>query len=99
MPCVRDQRFRIKDRPFWRLRPRLAPRLSPGPVYLVDDGADGRAILAEHSARLPVIMTTGSGDLAAPALKAGATAFVQIPFGRSKILSVPKHLGGGAGGD
>lgn len=65
-------------------------------------GQDGFAViraLAERSVRLPVIMMTGSGDLTVLALKAGASDFVQKPFGRSEILSVLEQLRAEVGGD
>lgn len=99
MPFVGDQRFRAKDRPFSRPRLGLAPRMSPGPAQLVGDDANGRATLAEHPARLPVMIMTGSVNQAVLALKVGAADFVQKPFGRSDMLSVPEHPYAGAGGD
>lgn len=58
-------------------------------------GQDGFAVhrvLSERSVRLPVIMMTGSGDLTVLAMKAGASDFMQKPFGRSELLSVIEHL-------
>lgn len=53
--------------------------------------ADGFAVqkaLEEHQIRLPVVMMTGSGDLTLLAWKAGVSAFIPKPFGRTEILSV-----------
>lgn len=58
-------------------------------------GQDGFAVqraLAERSVDLPVIMMTGSGDLTILAMKAGASDFMQKPFGRGELLSVLDQL-------
>lgn len=52
------------------------------------DGFAVQKALAERSVRLPVVMMTGSGDLTLLAWKAGVSAFIPKPFGRSEILSV-----------
>lgn len=65
-------------------------------------GEDGFAVhraLADRSVTLPVIMMTGSGDLTVLALKAGASEFMQKPFGRSEILSVLDQLSAEPGCD
>lgn len=52
---------------------------------------DGFAVvkaLTERDVALPVVMMTGSGDLTLLAWKAGVSAFIPKPFGRSEILSV-----------
>lgn len=52
---------------------------------------DGFAVvkaLTERSIGLPVVMMTGSGDLTLLAWKAGVSAYIPKPFGRSEILSV-----------
>lgn len=54
-------------------------------------GQDGFAVqkaLADREVRLPVVMMTGSGDLTLLAWKAGVSAFIPKPFGRSEILAV-----------
>lgn len=54
-------------------------------------GHDGFAVykmLRDKGIKLPVVMMTGSGDLTILALKAGATEFMQKPFGRSQLLSI-----------
>jgi len=48
--------------------------------------------LAEHAIELPVVMMTGTGDLTLLAWKAGVSAFIPKPFGRSEILSVLDQL-------
>lgn len=58
-------------------------------------GQDGFAVhraLAERPVDLPVIMMTGSGDLTILAMKAGASDFMQKPFGRGELLSVLEQL-------
>ena len=65
-------------------------------------GQDGFAVhraLAERAVELPVIMMTGSGDLTILAIKAGASDFMQKPFGRGELLSVLEQLFAGAGHD
>jgi two-component system response regulator FixJ len=52
------------------------------------DGFAVQRALAERAVRLPVVMMTGSGDLTLLAWKAGVSAFIPKPFGRSEILSV-----------
>ena len=52
---------------------------------------DGFAVvkaLTERGIGLPVVMMTGSGDLTLLAWKAGVSAYIPKPFGRSEILSV-----------
>lgn len=58
-------------------------------------GQDGFAVhraLAKGPVDLPVIMMTGSGDLTVLAMKAGASDFMQKPFGRGELLSVLEQL-------
>lgn len=58
-------------------------------------GQDGFAVhraLAERPVDLPVIMMTGSGDLTLLAIKAGASDFMQKPFGRGELWSVLEQL-------
>lgn len=52
------------------------------------DGFAVQKALAEREVRLPVVMMTGSGDLTLLAWKAGVSAFIPKPFGRSEILAV-----------
>lgn len=62
-------------------------------------GKDGFAVhraLAERQVDLPVIMMTGSGDLTILAMKAGASDFMQKPFGRGELLAVLEHVFAGA---
>lgn len=56
------------------------------------DGFAVQRTLSERSIDLPVIMMTGAGDLLVLALKAGATDFIQKPFGRSELLTVLEQL-------
>lgn len=61
---------------------------------------DGFAVQRELGARgfsLPIIMMTGSGDLRVPALKGGATDFIQKPFGRSEIVAALAEVASGEG--
>jgi two-component system response regulator FixJ len=54
-------------------------------------GMDGFAvhrILAERGSDIPIVLITGSGDLMMLALKAGASDFLQKPFGRVELLSM-----------
>lgn len=74
-----------------------AGALEPGVILLdVDmpgqDGFEVNRILTSLSNDLPVIMMTGSGDLTILALKAGATDFMQKPFGRAELLGVLDQL-------
>ena len=58
-------------------------------------GKDGFAVhraLAGRGVDLPVIMMTGSGDLTILAMKAGASDFMQKPFGRGELLSALEQL-------
>jgi len=52
------------------------------------DGFAVQRALVEKGVRTPVILMTGSGDLALLALKSGAADFMQKPFDRSELLSV-----------
>ena len=57
---------------------------------------DGFAVakaLIEREIELPVVMMTGSGDLTLLAWKAGVSAFIPKPFGRTEILSVLEQVG------
>jgi two-component system response regulator FixJ len=56
------------------------------------DGFAVKKALADRSIDVPVIMMTGSGDLAVLALKAGVAEFMQKPFGRGELLSVLDQL-------
>jgi two-component system response regulator FixJ len=56
------------------------------------DGFAVHKALAERSIDVPVIMMTGSGDLTILAYKAGASEFLQKPFGRGELLSVLDQL-------
>ncbi|HVZ45158.1 MAG TPA: response regulator [Ramlibacter sp.] len=51
-------------------------------------GLDLQAALAEHPARLPFIIVTGHGDIAAArqAFKAGAVDFLEKPFDDERLL-------------
>lgn len=55
----------------------------PGP-----DGFEVQRKLAERGIKAPIILMSGAGDLTLLALKAGATEFMQKPFGRGELLSV-----------
>jgi two-component system response regulator FixJ len=58
-------------------------------------GTDGFAVtkaLANKAVTLPVVMMTGSGDLTLLAWKAGVSAYIPKPFGRSEILAVLDQL-------
>jgi two-component system response regulator FixJ len=58
-------------------------------------GPDGFAVtkaLANKAVTLPVVMMTGSGDLTLLAWKAGVSAYIPKPFGRSEILAVLDQL-------
>lgn len=52
------------------------------------DGFAVQRALVEKGIGTPVILMTGSGDLALLALKAGAADFMQKPFDRDELLSV-----------
>lgn len=56
------------------------------------DGFAVAKILAERGVNLPVIMMTGAGDLTLLAWKAGVSAYIPKPFGRTEILSVLDQL-------
>jgi len=56
------------------------------------DGFAVHKALAERSIGVPVIMMTGSGDLTILAWKAGASDFLQKPFGRGELLAVLDQL-------
>ncbi len=58
-------------------------------------GGDGFAVpeaLKNRSVEVPVVIMTGAGDLTIAALKAGASEFMQKPFGRSELLTVLDQL-------
>jgi len=58
-------------------------------------GADGfqiHQLLRDRSVDLPVILMTGGGDLTLLALKAGASDFIQKPFGRGELLSLIEQI-------
>ena len=76
-----------------------ADSIGDGLVLLDIDmpGPDGFAVqreLAERGVRAPVILMSGAGDLSLLALKAGASLFMQKPFGRGELLSVLEQVSG-----
>lgn len=73
--------------------PGAADSIGDGFVLLDIDmpGPDGFAVqreLAERGFNAPIILMSGAGDLTVLALKAGASQFMQKPFGRGELLSV-----------
>jgi two-component system response regulator FixJ len=51
------------------------------------DGFAVKKALSDRSIDVPVIMMTGSGDLAILAMRAGVADFLQKPFGRGELLT------------
>ena len=65
-------------------------------------GLEMQAVLANHPARLPVIIITGHGDVAAArqAFKANAVDFLEKPFDDAHLLrAIEKALLGGPGAE
>jgi two-component system response regulator FixJ len=52
------------------------------------DGFAVRSALVRRGVELPVVMMSGSGDLTLLARQAGASDFMQKPFGRAELLDV-----------
>jgi FixJ family two-component response regulator len=64
-------------------------------------GLEMQSVLAEHPSRLPVIIITGHGDVAAArqAFKANAVDFLEKPFDEVRLLeAIDKALREGSGG-
>lgn len=65
-------------------------------------GLEMQSVLAEHPSRLPVIIITGHGDVAAArqAFKANAVDFLEKPFDEVRLLeAIDKALREGSGGE